>query len=83
MSRIYLKEVVLNNQETKFERRDYGMGNTNKVKEIIDIFFNEIFPKYELSPNNIQDIAFGIIRRAERTVYINPQKTAPDHSDDY
>ena len=58
------------------------MGNTNKVKEIIDIFFNEIFPKYELTPNNIQDIAFGIIRRAERTVYVNPQKTAPDYSDD-
>lgn len=83
MSRITLKEVFLNNQETKFERRDYEMENTNKVKEIIDIFFNEIFPKYELTPNNIQDIAFGIIRRAERTVYINPQKTAPDHSDDY
>ena len=82
MERNYLQEITLNNQETKFERRDYGMENTNKVKEIIDIFFNEIFPKYELTPNNIQDIAFGIIRRAERTVYINPQKTAPDQSDD-
>ena len=83
MERNYLQEITLNNQETKFERRDYGMENTNKVKEIIDIFFNEIFPKYELTPNNIQDIAFGIIRRAERTVYINPQKTTPDNSDDY
>lgn len=58
------------------------MEKTNKVKEIIDIFFNEIFPKYELTPRNIQDIAFGIIRRAERTVYINPRKTDSDYSDD-
>lgn len=52
----------------------------NNTKEIIDIFFNEIFPKYELTPNDVQDIAFGIIRRAERTVYINPQKINPGHS---
>lgn len=58
------------------------MKNPNKIKEIIDIFFNDIFPKYQLTPNNIQDIAFGIIRRAERTVYINPQKTDSDYSDD-
>ena len=50
------------------------MEKSNKVKEIVDIFFNEIFPKYELTPQNIQDIAFAIIRRAEKTVYLNLQK---------
>ena len=57
------------------------MEKTNKVKEIIDIFFNEIFPKYELTLKDVNRIGYGIMSRAENNFYINFRKTDSAHSD--
>lgn len=59
------------------------MEKTNKVKEIIDVFFNEIFPKYELTHKDVDNIAYGIMKRADGCYYINSQKMESECSDNH